>query len=96
LHHAWFVERGASGMALDTTPDRDRETSYCGVPLEWSYVDRRTTVFVLKDGVYASVIEGAAPWPKNGPPIYAGSDVPESFLARLKRAQPGKEGLECR
>ena len=73
------MEKQAPNIAIDTTLGKDGEYRYYGVPMRWSYVQRK----VRSAGMSVAILEGDAPWPDGGPPIYAGVDPPEIFPERL-------------
>ncbi len=77
--HAWFADRAAPDIAFDTTPGREDGTHlYCGIPLLWSYVQKRMMTMIL-DSMYGRVIAGHV-WSGDGPAIFLGTEEPESFV----------------
>jgi len=73
FQHAWFVERRAPNLALDTTLRRDEDHEYYGVPLRWAYVRDKVMAGWSQGGeaYVGSILEGGMPWPPGGPPTLA-------------------------
>jgi hypothetical protein len=53
MPHAWFIDRQASDVALDTTLSPERKLQYFGIPIPW----RSVCAALLAENVHGPVFD---------------------------------------